>query len=107
MCTYIDIRTPCSEFCSSSTSQLIFLLIIFVVQTRVFLQIRSGIITIIQVSFSANPTVAMKEASVFCELLQDKKLYEIGTFSDMLNVKSDSPTATVALAQWLDEIFSK
>lgn len=76
-------------------------------QARVYLKVRSGIITSSKISISSNQDVAQEEAERVGRILKDRNIQEIGSFRDFLNKAAcqEKGGKTVAVSSWLDRIF--
>ena len=76
-------------------------------QARVYLKVRSGIITSSNISISSNQDVAQEEAERVGRFLNERKIQDIGSFKTFLNKAACEETGgeIAAISSWLDSIF--
>ena len=96
-------------FCEAGLARLSAPLLTLVVQARAFLQVKSGIITSSRISFSDNPTAALKENRIFDDVLRDKKMIEINGFHGLLKPLApfEKRHDIRRLSAWLDVMLGK
>lgn len=78
-------------------------------QARVYLKVRSGIITSSNISISSNQDVAQEEAERVGRFLKERNIQEIRSFGNFLNKAAcqEKEGEIAAISSWLDSIFGK
>ncbi|MCJ1469062.1 Biotin/lipoate A/B protein ligase [Pseudocyphellaria aurata] len=74
---------------------------------RVYLKVRSGIITSSRISISSTQSVALAEAERFGSIINERKILNIGNFERNLNEAGyhEKAEEVVAISSWLDRMF--